>query len=126
VLLILAGSLAACRSDPNSARGVAEGFVDQHYVNMRLADARPFCTGLALRKIEEEQRLTAGQVIDDSTRLPTIRYRLLDERADAQTANFVFEGTIHVEGADVFVRRWIITTRQTEGTWKVSNFEEMD
>lgn len=126
VLALLPCLLAACRTDPSSARGIAESFVDQHYVNIRLAEAKPFCTGLALRKIEEEQRLTAGQTIDESTRLPTIRYRLLEERTDAQTASFVFEGTIHVEGADAFVRRWIVTTRQLEGAWKVSNFEEMD
>jgi hypothetical protein len=118
--------LGACRADPNSARGVAEQFVDQHYVSINLAAAKPFCSGLALRKLEEEQRLTQGQAIDESTRLPTVRYRLIEQKEDPESATFVYEGTIHVDDAGQFKRRWIITTRRTGTVWKVSNFEEFD
>jgi hypothetical protein len=118
-------AVAACRTDPNSARGMAQQFVDQHYVHFNLAAAKPFCSGLALRKLEEEQRLTAGHVIDESTRLPQVRYRLLEEKHDAQTASFIFEGTIQPDGADSFTSKWLVTMRQQDGVWRVSNFEEL-
>jgi hypothetical protein len=38
----------------------------------------------------------------------------------------VFEGTIKVEDAGTFTRKWIITTRRDGELWKVSNFEEFD
>jgi hypothetical protein len=117
--------LAACRTDPNSSRGTAEQFVDQHYVHFNLAAAKPFCSGLALRKLEDELRLTAGHAIDEGTRLPKVRYRLLEEKHDAQTASFVFEGTIEPDGADPFTSKWLVTVRQQDGIWKVSNFEEL-
>ena len=124
--LALLALLLGCHSDPHSARGVAEQFVDQHYVRINLAAAKPFCAGLALHKIEEEQRLTEGQAIDESTRLPSVHYRLIDQKADDATASFVFEGTIRVDDAGEFIRKWIVTTRHSDDAWKVSNFEEFD
>lgn len=125
-LTIALACATACRSDPNSSLGVAERFVDQHYVQIDLAAAKPFCTGLALKKLEDEQRLTQGQAIDDSTRKPTVRYRLTDKKQDGDGASFVFEGTIHVDDAGKFTRKWMVTTRREGEAWKVSNFEEFD
>ena len=124
--LAVFGLLAGCRTDPNSARGVAELFVDAHYVRIDLPAAKLVVSGLALHKLEEEQRLTAGNAIDESTRMPTVRYRLLEEKNEKDTASFVFEGTIQVEDAGQFKRRWIVTTRLSDNAWKVSNFEEFD
>ena len=92
-----------------------------------LSAALPLCTGLALQKLHEEQRLTAGQPIDESTRKPTVRYRLLDKKdEDSDHASFVFEGIIQVEDAGQFTRKWLISARRSEALWKVSNFEEFD
>jgi hypothetical protein len=126
--LLAAGLLlvAACRTDPNSAQGVAEGFVDQYYVRIDLRAAKPFCIGLALKKLLEGERLTAGQTIDEGTRLPLVRYRLVDKKDDGDQPSFVFEGTINVDGAGSFTRKWLVTTRRDGGAWKVSNFEEFD
>jgi len=117
---------AACHSDPQSARGVAERFVDQYYVAINLDSAKPFCAGVALQKLQKEQQLTQGQVIDESTRKPTIHYRLIDKQGDAEHPAFVFEGTIQVEDAGSFTRKWLISTRRDGDAWKVSNFEEFD
>ncbi len=124
--LLICCMLLACRADEKSSLGVAERFVDQHYVQIDLEAAKPFCTGVALKKIEEEQRLTQGQVIDESTRKPTIRYRLVQKTDDADQGSFVFEGTIQVADAGQFVRKWLVTTRRDGNTWKVSNFQEFD
>ncbi len=122
-LALLAG---ACRPDEHTPQGVAERFVDQYYVQMNLAAARPLCAGLALKKLQEGQRLTQGQAIDESTRKPLVRYRLIDKREDGDHPSFVFEGHISVEGADTFTRKWIVTTRREGEAWKVSNFEEAE
>jgi hypothetical protein len=124
-LFVIAQTIS-CHTDPNSPRGVAEQFVDAHYVRIDLPAAKGVVSGLALHKLEEEQRLTAGNVIDETTRMPTVRYRLLEQKNEADTASFVFEGTIQVEDAGQFTRRWIVTTRRSDDVWKVSNFEEFD
>ena len=125
-LVMLLAVLAACQPDERTARGVAERFIDQHYVQIDLEAAKPFCTGLALKKVQEEQRLTEGQHIDESTRKPTVRYRLIDTQDDAEHTSFVYEATIHVDDAGKFTRRWIISARREGSVWKVSNFEEFD
>jgi hypothetical protein len=126
ILFVAGAGLYACRTDPNSARGVAEQFVDAHYVRIDISAAKSFATGLALHKVEEEQRLTGGQTIDESTRMPTVRYRLLEEKPGEDTTSFVFEGTIQLEDTGQFTRRWIVTTRRNDAAWRVSNFEELE
>jgi len=116
--------LGGCGRDLQTARGVVEEFVDQHYVNIDLKKAQQYCVGLALQKINEEIGLTAGQVIDDSTRKPRIYYRLLEERVRKTRASFLYEGTIEVEDAPHFTRRWLIIARKENKHWRVSNFTE--
>ena len=118
--------LSACHSDSTGARGIAEGFVDQHYVRMDLEAAKPFCTGLALQKLSNEQRLTQGQQIDESTRKPAVHYRLIETKDDAEHPVFVFQGTIDVEDAGQFTRKWLLSMRRDGDGWKVANFEEFD
>ncbi len=127
MMVLTVAALAGCRPDGKSAEGVAEGFVDAHYVRIDLQAAAPFCRGVALRKLQEEQRLTQGQPIDESTRKPTVRYRVIEKRAeDGDHATFIFEGTIRVEDAGQFTRKWLVTTSRSSDVWKVSNFEEFD
>ncbi len=119
--------LLACHADADTALAVTERFIDAHYVRIDLEAAVPLCTGLALQKLHEEQRLTQGQQIDESTGKPTVRYRLLDKKEeDGDHATFVFEGTIQVEDAGRFTRKWLISARRGDDAWKVSNFEEFD
>ena len=116
----------ACGHDLNTAQGIVEEFVDQHYVRIDLEAAKPFCTGLALQKISNEQRLTQGQQIDESTRKPAVHYRLLETKDDPEHPSFVFQGTIDVDDAGQFTRKWLVTMRRDGDAWKVSNFEEFD
>ena len=122
----LALALVACRPDERTAQGTAERFIDEHYVQINLAAAKPLCVGLATKKLEEEERLVAGQVIDDSTRKPTVHYKLIDKKEEGDRPSFVFEGRIQVDTDDTLVRKWIVTTRREGEAWKVSNFEEFD
>ena len=53
--LIFAVLLASgCGRDLNSAQGVAEEFVDQHYVAIDLPKAKALAVSVALHKIDEE------------------------------------------------------------------------
>ena len=120
--------LPACRAGSDTAQGVAERFLDEHYVRINLEAAKAYCVGPARQKVEEEARLVGDQVIDASTRQPRVSYRLAerrDERADR--ASFVYEGSIQVDDAEPFTRRWLVNTRkEADGQWKVSNFSEFE
>ena len=118
---------AACRPDPASPRGTAERFLDAYYVQIDLRAALPLTSGLARQKVEQSIALTQGQPIDATTRKPTVRYRLLEERPDGETAiHFVYLGRITVEGADDFERRWLVTVRRETDGWRVTNYQEPD
>lgn len=124
--LLMAAFLAACNRDLSTAQGVVEEFLDQYYVHIDLQKAKGQTSGLATEKINEELRLTAGQAIDASTRKPKVHYRLLEKKEGAGRASFLYEGTIEVEDAATFTRRWIILARKEGERWKVSNFTEHD
>jgi hypothetical protein len=127
LLAFCALSLSACRGrDLSTAQGTAEEFLDQYYVNIDLQKAREFTVGLARQKLDEELRLTAGQVIDASTRRPRVDYRLLEKKERVQRASFLYLGTIQAEDAPEFTRRWLVLTRKEGDRWKVSNFTEHD
>lgn len=110
----------------NSARGVVDDFIDQHYVAINLKGAEPYCTGLALDKIHQEMALTSGQNIDDTTRKPTVHYKLTAERDSPDHIQFLFRATIEVPEGGTFQKNWMITARRTGDTWKVSNYNEYD
>ena len=129
-LLALLAALAlfvACRSDPDSGRGVAERFLDAHYVDIDLAIAETLTSGIAGRKIAEERRLTAGQPIDDGTRKPSVYYRLLEERPEGEDrSRFVYRATFTVPGSGEFERRILVVLKREPVGWKVVNFEEFE
>ena len=125
-VVVLLCALLACQPDSRSPRGVAEQFIDQYYVQINLAGAQLFCTGLAREKIEEQVRLTQGQPIDESTRKPWVRYKLLETREEtADHASYLFEGMVHVAGADGLTPKWLVSLRRDGDAWKVSNFTEI-
>ena len=126
-LIALVAGAAACRPDPSTARGAAEGFLDAHYVHIDLASALPFTSGLARQKVESEIALVRGVEIDESTRKPTVHYTLLEERPDGGDAvSFVYRGRILVDGADSFERRWLVTVRHEPEGWRVTNYQEFE
>jgi hypothetical protein len=117
---------AACRRDLSTAQGVAEEFVDQHYVEINLENAKNYTVGLALEKINDEIRLTAGQTIDASTRKPKVHYRMIEKKETDGRVSFMYEGTIRAEDAPEFTRRWLVVARREGDQWRVSNFTESD
>jgi hypothetical protein len=122
-LILTAG---ACGRDLNSARGVADEFVDQHYVVIDLPKAKTLAVSVALSKLNEEIRLTSGQPIDASTRKPRVHYTLLEKKEGDQRATFLYQGTIQSDDNTSFTRQWLITARREGTQWRVSNFTETD
>ena len=91
-----------------------------------LREALPFTSGLARHKVEDELRLVEGQPIDAATRKPTVHYRLLETHPDGDHAvNYVYLGSITVEDADHFERRWMVTVRREVEGWRVTNYQEL-
>lgn len=122
VLLLSAAS--SCTPNDRTSKGVAEVFVDKHYVQIDPAGAEPFCVGLALEKVRHVRKLTDGLVIDATTKKPIVRYEIVEAKEEPEHGTYVFNGTIYVEGDDAFSRRWIVSTRKDGGAWRVSNFTE--
>ena len=116
----------ACGRDLNTAQGVAEEFVDQHYVNFDLPKAKNYVISVALAKINEEIRLTAGQRIDASTQKPRVNYSLIEKKEGDKRSTYLYEGRIQSDDGTAFTRKWLITARKVNNTWRVSNFIESD
>jgi hypothetical protein len=125
-LISLSSFVAGCGHDLNTAQGVAEEFVDQHYVYIDIPKAKQYAVGLALAKLNEEIRLTAGQPIDVSTQKPKINYSLLEKKESPDRASFLYEGTIRSDDGSTFTRKWLIAARKEGNQWRVSNFSESD
>lgn len=118
--------LSACGRDLGTAQGVVEEFVDQHYVKIDLPRAKAYAVSVALEKINEEIRLTAGQQIDASTRKPKVNYQLLEKKESDGRASFLYEGTIQSDDGTSFTRKWLVAARKEGAQWRVSNFTESD
>jgi hypothetical protein len=118
--------VAACARDTSTAQGVAEEFVDHHYVSFDLQKAKDYAISLALEKVNDEIRLTTGQQIDDSTRKPKVNYRLLEKKEGEKRASFLYEGTIRSDDGSSFTRKWLIAARKDGNQWRVSNFTESE
>jgi hypothetical protein len=125
-LLVWTFLFSACGRDLGTAQGVVEEFVDQRYVHIDLQKAKTYVVGLALNKIDEEIRLTAGQTIDASTQKPRVNYRLLEKKDGATRASFLYEGTIRSDDGTAFTRKWLVAARKEGNQWRVSNFSESD
>jgi hypothetical protein len=118
--------LAACGRDLSTAQGVAEQFVDYHYVHIDLPKAKSLAVSLALHKINEEIRLTDGHKIDASTQKPRVHYTLLEKKEGPERSSFLFEGTIQSDDGTSFTRKWLINARKQGDQWRVSNFTESE
>ena len=118
--------IAACGKDLNTAHGVAEEFVDHHYVKIDLQKAKQYTVSVAQAKIDEEIKLTSGQAIDASTQKPRVNYTLLEKNEGDQRSTYLFEGKIQSDDGTSFIRKWSIATRKEANGWRVSNFTESD
>ena len=128
ILIALLLAVAGCRGSGNSPRAAAERFLDDHYVHINLEAAKRHTVGVARTKVEEEQRLVEGQEIDASTRRPRVGYSFVEERdkTDDRVA-LLYDATVHIDDGGTVNVRWLVTVRrETDGVWKVSNYQEFE
>ncbi len=122
---VLLLACVGCKSDGDTTpRGVAEVFLDRHYVEIDLPGSREFTAGLARSKVDEQIRLTSGFAIDAGTRKPRVYYKLLERREAGGRIAFVYRLTIRPEDAGEFSRKLLIRVREEESGWRVSNYME--
>jgi len=116
---------AGCGAPDDTPRGTAERFLDAHYVEINLPVARSYTSGLAREKIDDEARLTRGQVIDATTRMPRVHYRLVEEQPrDEAVVSFVYDAEFRVDGAETVHRKLQLTVRRDGEGWRVTNYQE--
>ena len=125
-LFIFAAILAACSDPSTSARSAAEAFLDAHYVHMDLDRAKEHASGLARDKIDKEIQLTKNQEITGETRRPHVNYRLQRGDETPTAGQFVYELSIRVDGADPFKKLVMVTVRNDQGAWAVTNYNDSD
>ena len=123
MVLLLA---AACRDPASSAQARAEAFLDAHYIRIDLEGAREHASGLARDKIDKEIELTKDQEITGETRQPRVNYKLHRSDESPSAAQFAYELTIRAPGADPFKKIVMVTVRQSDGAWSVTNYSEAD
>jgi hypothetical protein len=126
--IVLLAVLVSCRSGAGTSQGVAERFLDEHYVRMDLVKSSEYCVGVAHDKVMEMRHLVEGQPIDESTRKPRVSYSLEKTTEESpERVSFLYLGTIQPEDLEKFTRHWLVTTRkESDGQWKVSNFQEFE
>jgi len=125
-ILLLALSAFGCTPDADSPRGVAEGFLDAHYVTLDLTAAVAYTTGLARHKVEDELRLVGDQEIDAGTLRPSVTYGMREERPEGEDrVTFLYDGKVKLEGGGSFEMSWLVNIRRQDGAWKVSNYKEL-
>ena len=121
--LLLTG--AGCQGEGDTTpRGVAEAFLDAHYVEIDLPRSREYTVGLARSKMDDQLRLTSGHAIDAGTRKPRVYYKLLEQRESGGRTAFVYQLTIRPEAGGEFSRKLLIRVRREEAGWRVSNYME--
>jgi hypothetical protein len=125
-LLAIALSLAlpSCSRPAEDARGVAEAFLDAHYVRIDLDGSKALCTGLALSKVEREIELTRDIAVGEDTLKPHVSYKIQREREAPTHAVYAYQLSVRPPGSDPFERVVTLTVRDQEGAWKVSNFDD--
>ncbi len=126
LLLLLALSLAACGPEPAGPERTARAFVDRYYAAADPEAAARFASGLARRKLEEEQRLAAETVAD-----PRARERQVDATLEGRQGQgeervfFTFLVTVRV-GPVSLRKRVLVATGKEGGVWSVTNYRETD
>jgi len=121
-LALLVPAVSACRHSMDTPRGVSDAFVDAYFVRIDLDAARSLSSGLAQKKIDEELELTSQVEIDAETHQPRINYTLQHASEEPQQAQYAYELTIRPPGLEPFERLAMVTVRNQDGAWRVTNY----
>jgi hypothetical protein len=114
----------ACAPSRDTPRGAAEAFLDAHYVRIDLEASRELSIDLARAKVDHEITLTEDVEITEETQQPRVNYRLARADEAERSAQYAYELTVRVTGLDPFKRLVMVTVRQGQDGWAVTNYSE--
>jgi hypothetical protein len=115
--------LSACAAR-HPSEVVARGFLDSYYVATDLHAAEQFTDGLAHEKVLASLQLTSGQVINGSTKRPTVSYKLHSKSIDETEAEYIFFVRIKPADFDVLFQKTRLIVRLRDGEWRVTQFSD--
>lgn len=121
-LLLL--SLAAACGRSEGPEGIAHRFMDDYYVRVDLGAAKRVAGGLAAKKLDDAVALTRGQSLAGATEGRSVSYALLSRQQDGNRHSFLYEVRIRLSGGGEFTRKAVLLVGQSDGTWRVTNFNE--
>ena len=120
--LVVPLTLSACAKGPEYEQ-VARKFMDKYYIEMSLAGAKEYTTGLAKEKLENQIKLLDGQNPGPGTDIPRVQVKLQSNEAPGpDEASLIYEVTPHAE--DVGKRKVYLKLRKEGGDWKVTQWSE--
>ncbi len=117
--------LTACAGG-EGPEAVARSFMEHYYIRPDLPKAKALTSGLARRKIEEEQELIRGVVREQGAADRDVSVVLHEARKiGGGKIFFVYELSISVDNR-VFKKRATIAIGKVQEGWRVTNFHEID
>ena len=126
LLPLLALFLTACTGTPPGPEGIARAFVDRYYAAADPGAAARYASGLARRKLEEEQRLAAETVGDPRARERQVD-TTLEGRQEAGEDRVFFAFLVTVQVGPLNLRKRVVVATGREGdVWSVTNYRETD
>lgn len=126
LLLFAAALLLPACGTPSDPDKIALGFVNAYYVTVDLPQAKKLTSGLATRKVEQEQALLEGMNPDGGTRRRDVSSRLLERRDEGERIQFVYELTIKGRGVPPLKKRVLFSVGQVDAAWRITNFRDFD
>ena len=125
--ILIAFVCLGCSRD-DTAKGVADRFVQAYYVQVDQARALDFTAALAEERLQREiQMVTPIRRSGDVEQArPNVEYSLVRSQPDGRQVLFVYDLTITPPHIPPMLKKVLIITDQRAGQWKVINFTETD
>ncbi len=124
--LVATAALFSSCGGPSDAEATASRFIDHYYVKVDLGRAKEFTSGLATRKIDQEQVLVQGIGSDAGSRRRDVAYRLVEKRNEGERLVLVYDIDIRGQGVPALRKRSLISVEKIGGAWRVMNFHDFD
>ncbi len=125
-LVVAAAALFSSCAKASDAEATASRFIDHYYVKVDLARAKELTSGLATRKIDQEQALLQGTRGDAGNRRREVAYRLIEKRSEGERLVLIYEIDIRGQGVPALRKRSLISVEKIGGAWRVLNFHDFD
>jgi hypothetical protein len=125
-LVVATAALFSSCGRASDAEATASRFIDHYYVTVDLGRAKEFTSGLATRKIDQEQVLVQGISSDAGNGRRDVAYRLVERRNEGERLVLIYDIDIRGQGVPALRKRSLISVEKIGGAWRVMNFHDFD